>query len=78
MKKFFVIAVAVILTGCVVAPVPRARVEVQSSPIIVYPEPEYEYYWEPNLTLWFRVDPYGRRYYMPHGYVPRGRVPYRR
>lgn len=77
MKKFLVIIGAAILSGCVVAPMPRARVEVQVAPAIVYPEPQYEYYWEPSVFLWFRVDPYGRRYYMPHGYVPFGRVPYR-
>lgn len=64
MKRMLIAIAAALLSGCVVAPYPRAY---GPSPVVVYPE----VYWEPSVSLWFRVSPRGDREYFPRGYEPR-------
>jgi hypothetical protein len=65
--KVFAIAVliAAALTGCVVTPYPYSQGPYYGSAAYV---PEYQYYWEPSLSLWF-YDRGGRRYYQPRGWI---------
>lgn len=65
MKRMLIVIAALALAGCVVAPYPRAY---GPAPVVVYPD----VYWEPSVSLWFRVSPRGDREYLPRGYEPRG------
>ena len=71
MKKIlFLISILSVLEGCVVAP--REHVYVPTRVVyesdVIYPEYESSYIWESSVGLFFFVDVYGRRHYMPHGW----------
>jgi hypothetical protein len=65
MKILLAAVLVAILGGCVVTPYPRTY---GPEPVVVYPG----FYWEPSISLWFRVGPHGNRVYQPHGFDPRG------
>lgn len=66
MKKYLAVAcLAVLLSGCVVAPLPPASRG--SSSVVVYPQVDFVYYWDPVVSRHYYEDR-GSRRYMPHGW----------
>ncbi len=60
MKKILLALLVLSLAGCVVAPIPRAR-------MVVDPSIEIVYSWDPYLGRYYYEDA-GRRYYQPPGW----------
>jgi len=77
-RSILVLGVLLALSGCVAVPVdgyiPQTRV---SAEVVVYPQVEVAYIWDPVIARFYFVDR-GRRYYMAPGWeyrrhgVPRG------
>ena len=69
--KRIILALSIILSGCVVAPVPPTTTYPQQvTTYMIAPPAEQVYIWDASLGLFFYWLG-GRRYYMPHGYQPR-------
>lgn len=69
-----VFAATLALTGCVVAPL-HGRVGVYVPPVQVTVQPTVpgEVYLDTHVNLYFVVDIYHRRHYMPYGWRPHRR-----
>ena len=58
-----------LLSGCVVAPVPRVQPVPVPVEVVEYPQVEAAYIWDPAVVSFYFV--YGnRRYYMERGWHP--------
>ena len=68
MKKSILITILVAsLSGCVVAPYRPYQPVYQPEPVVVYPQYESAYIWDPVALSFFFVYG-GHRHYMPRGW----------
>jgi hypothetical protein len=58
--KLLLASIAVLLGGCVIAPIPGGHISVQ-------PSVEFVYVWDPIRVQYYYVNR-GYRYYQPHGW----------
>lgn len=74
MKSILIaLGATMLLAGCVVAPVRgeyRVRPEVTAE-VVVYPQYEYDYYWDSRTQLYFYYGPRHEIRYMPRGWAYR-------